>query len=251
MTLSLKFFARSFFICLLQPLFLVDDFFASISIISTMRKFLIIFLALILSGLSVAAKQTQDSTINSFDIQKNPGYVGTLPDVTEKYQPSTPASATPVFEAQDGFDDPDKLKPTPRDNPAFINIMVKEDKASQYLNDINKIIPILQGLVSCIDEESSPQIFVAKADTLSLNIDALRRKYDGKPESYYVSFTKLMPVGLHAKSIATLRGESAQFNKYLAYQSSGAIYSPDNVNKQMTYLKKELNDVLVILQQVN
>lgn len=215
-----------------------------------MRKLLIIFLALLLSGVQVLAK-TNDSTRGSLDATKSAGYVGTLPDVTEKFQPSTPASATPVFEAQEGFDDPDKLKPVPRDNPAFINIMLKEDKTSQYLDDVNRIIPLIEGLISCIEDQASPQLFVAKAEILSLNVDSLRRKYQDKPESYYISFTKLMPVGLHAKSIATLRSEAAQYNKYLAYQTTGAIYAPDNVNKQLDYLLKELDDVLVILKQVN
>ena len=194
---------------------------------------------------------TIDSTEDSMNIQSKKDYVGTLPDVTEKFKPSTPTEATPVFEAQEGFDDPDQLKPVPRNNPAFINIMLKQDKQSQYLKDISRIIPLVEQLIQGIEDEISPQVFVAKADLLYLNIDALRRKYENKPESYYTSFTKLMPLGTHVKSIATLRSEATKYSKYLAYQSTGAIYAPDNVNQQLEYLKAELEDVLVILKQVN
>lgn len=194
---------------------------------------------------------TIDSTEGSMNIQSKKGYVGTLPDVTEKFKPSTPAEATPVFEAQEGFDDPDQLKPVPRNNPAFINIMLKQDKQSQYIKDISRIIPLVEQLIQGIEDEISPQVFVAKADLLYLNIDALRRKYENKPESYYISFTKLMPLGTQVKSIATLRSEAAKYSKYLAYQSTGAIYAPDNVNQQLEYLKEELEDILVILKQVN
>ena len=194
---------------------------------------------------------TIDSTEGSMNIQSKKGYVGTLPDVTEKFKPSTPAEATPVFEAQEGFDDPDQLKPVPRNNPAFINIMLTQDKQSQYIKDISRIIPLVEQLIQGIEDEISPQVFVAKADLLYLNIDALRRKYENKPESYYISFTKLMPLGTQVKSIATLRSEAAKYSKYLAYQSTGAIYAPDNVNQQLEYLKEELEDILVILKQVN
>ena len=128
---------------------------------------------------------------------------------------------------------------------------MKQDKHSQYLNDVARIIPIVEQLISAIEDEISPQVFVAKANVLYLNIDALRRKYESKPESYYISFNKLMSLGTHVNSIATLRGEAAKYSKYLAYESTGAIYAPDNVNQQLEYLKQELEDVLVILKQVN
>ena len=215
-----------------------------------MKKVFGFFILIIILALPTSAK-TMDNTIDSMNIQSQKGYIGTLPDVTAKFKPSAPAEATPVFEAQQGFDDPDMLKPVPKNNPAFINIMYKQDKHNQYLKDVARIIPIVEQLIDGIENEISSQIFVAKADLLYLNIDALRRKYEGKPESYYLSFTKLMPLGTHAKSIATLRSEAERYNKYLAYQSSGAIYAPDNVNQQLDYLRQELEDVLVILKQVN
>ncbi len=215
-----------------------------------MKKLVGFFILIMFLVLPVQARTT-DNTVDSMNIQSQKGYIGTLPDVTAKFKPSAPAEATPVFEAQQGFDDPDMLKPVPKDNPAFINIMFKQEKNNQYLKDIARIIPILEQLLDGIENEISSQIFVAKADLLYLNIDALRRKYEGKPESYYLSFTKLMPLGTHAKSIATLRSEAERYKKYLAYQSSGAIYAPDNVNQQLDYLRQELEDVLVILKQVN
>jgi len=200
---------------------------------------------------SVTFARTNDTTVNSSNIQEFKGYMGTLPNVTEKFQPSTPTSATPLFESQDGFDDPDVLKPVPRDNPAFINIILKGDKHTQYLNDIARIIPIVEQLINGIEDEISAQVFVAKADVLYLHVDALRRKYEKKPESYYESFIKLMALGTHAKSVATLKSEAEKYKKYLAYQSTGAIYAPENVNQQLEYLRQELEDTLVILKQVD
>ena len=68
-----------------------------------------------------------------------------------------PEKGTPIFEAEEGFDDPDKLKPVPRDNPAFVDIILKKDKTSTYVNDINRIIPQIEGLIDSIENEEDVQ----------------------------------------------------------------------------------------------
>ena len=54
------------------------------------------------------------------------GYVGTLPKL-ENTQPAPKEvkGSKPAFESQKGFDNPDDLKPVPKDNPAFIDIITK------------------------------------------------------------------------------------------------------------------------------
>ena len=54
------------------------------------------------------------------------GYAGTLPDLNRVFQKKQHKVVKPVFESQKGFDDPAELKPVPRDNPAFINIISKK-----------------------------------------------------------------------------------------------------------------------------
>jgi hypothetical protein len=228
---------------------IIDVFIEKISIIYSMKKFLIIMLLLMCTILGVSAKQTADTTGQNVLEQK--GYMGSLPDILDKFQPSKPTQGTPIFEAEEGFDNPDKLKPIPRDNPAFVDIILKKDKTSQYVNDINRIIPLVENLIDCIENEESVQMFVAKATNLEFSIGALRKKYDTKPESYYISFTKLMSLGIHAKSLAELRKEGAEYNRYLAYQASGSIYAPDNINKELGYLLEELQDVLATLREVD
>ena len=214
-----------------------------------MKKFLIILFILVFSCGVLYAKQTTDTTTqNNIELK---GYTGTLPNIMDKYQPTQPAVGTPIFEAEEGFDDPDKLKPIPRDNPAFINIIMKKDKTSKYVNEINKIIPLVQDLIKSIENDESTQMFVAKATNFDFCVGALRKKYEGKPESYYISYTKLMSVALHAKTLAELKREGAEYNKYLAYQSAGAIYAPDNIKKELGFLLEELQDTLLTLREVN
>lgn len=214
----------------------------------SMKKFIIFVLIIVCFPLFVSAKQTADSTATSILDQK--GYTGTLPDILDKFKTTRPEKGTPIFEAEEGFDDPDKLKPIPRDNPAFVDIILKKDKTSSYVNDINKIIPQVSALIDSVENDEDTQRFVAKATTLDFSIGALRKKFEGKPESYYISYTKLMELSIRAKSIAQLRKEGAEYNKYLAYQTAGAIYAPDNIKKELEYFLEELQNVLMILKEV-
>ena len=155
----------------------------------------------------------------------------------------------PVFESQKGFDDPSELKPVPRDNPAFIDIITKQDKTSEYVKDANEIIPMLEKLADSIEEDANVQLFVTRANVLTMNLDNLMQKYDGQPESYYESFRKLMEVNQYTKTISQLRREAIVYQRYLAYQASGSIYNPENINQQLQYLLEEINGAIIMLRQ--
>ena len=177
------------------------------------------------------------------------GYAGTLPNIGEKVEKSKTKVTTPIFESQEGFDNPADLKPVPKDNPAFINIIQKKDKNSPFVDDAMEIIPMLEKLVDCIEDNENVQLFVTKANLLSLNIDNLGEKYKGKPESYYESFRKLQDVNRYVKSISLLRREAITYQRYLAYSESGSIYNPENIAQQLEYLKDELNAVILMLRE--
>ncbi len=177
------------------------------------------------------------------------GYAGTLPNIGDKVEKSKTKVTTPIFESQDGFDNPADLKPVPKDNPAFINIIQKKDKNSPFVDDAMEIIPMLEKLVDCIEDNENVQLFVTKANLLSLNIDNLGEKYKGKPESYYESFRKLQDVNRYVKSISLLRREAITYQRYLAYSESGSIYNPENIAQQLEYLKDELNTVILMLRE--
>ena len=176
------------------------------------------------------------------------GYAGTLPDIENKAEKTKIQVAEPMFEPQQ-FNNPEELKPVPRDNPAFIDIIQKKDKTSQYVTDANNIIPMLEKLYDCIDENESVQLFVSKGNLLTVNIDYLAQKYDGKPESYYESFKKLIEVNRYVKTVMTLRKEAAKYQRFMAYTESGSIYSPANIEQQLDYLKEEINSTILLLKE--
>ncbi len=177
------------------------------------------------------------------------GYAGTLPSLGDKIEKSKTKVTTPIFESQENFNDPADLKPVPKDNPAFINIIQKKDKTSDFADDANEIIPMLEKLVDSIEDNESLQLFITKANLLTLNIDNLAEKYNGKPESYYESFRKLQEVNNYVKSISTLRREAVTYQRYLAYSTTGSIYNPENIAQQLEYLVEELTTAILLLKE--
>ena len=213
-----------------------------------MKKFLIVLLLMSFALPSNAFFWNKKDKALEKELEGK-GYAGTLPNIGDKVEKSKTKVTTPIFESQEGFDNPADLKPVPKDNPAFINIIQKKDKNSPFVDDAMEIIPMLEKLVDCIEDNENVQLFVTKANLLSLNIDNLGEKYKGKPESYYESFRKLQDVNRYVKSISLLRREAITYQRYLAYSESGSIYNPENIAQQLEYLKDELNAVILMLRE--
>lgn len=215
-----------------------------------MKKFLITLIILSFALPSYAWFWDKKDKLLESELQGK-GYAGTLPDLKKNIQPKQQKVATPIYESQEKFNDPADLKPVPDDNPAFINIISKKDKTSKYVIDANEIIPMLERLMDTIEEDSNVQLFVTRANVLTMNIDYLITKYEEQPESYYESFKKLTEVNQFVKTLAQLRREAVTYQRYLAYQASGSIYNPENINQQLQYLLEELKQAVILLKQEN
>ncbi len=179
------------------------------------------------------------------------GYMGTLPDLTRSYQSQKPSKNTPEMNPAKNFNSENEIKPVPRDNPTFVNIILKSEKTSQYVNDINEFIPMLESIYDMIENNSNVQVFNAKVYYFNKSTEYLKEKYEKRPESQFLSFKRLMELSLHAKSIALLRNEAEKYNPYLAYGSAGYIYNPNNISEQLNYLKAEIEQTIMILKESN
>ena len=205
-----------------------------------MKKFLVLSLALILSSTSCFAwgwKKKEQSKIDTSNIEvqaEGRGYKGTLPDVSKNFKTNEPKKSKPVFE----------------DNPAFVNIILKEDKRSPYINELNSdVIPQLENLLLCIENKMDVQKFNAKVFFFTQTVEYMQNEYEGKPEINFVSFKKLQELGNHAKSVATLRQEAEKYKPYLAYTGAGYLYNENTINQQLDYLKTEIEETIVILKE--
>lgn len=183
------------------------------------------------------------------NVPENSGYVGSLPNINEGGQKIEQQGSKPGFEYKDGFNDNDNIKPVPRDNPAFINIIMKKDKTSQYVNDLNSIITIVQNLQDCMENDPSVQKFNAESFVLKKNVEYFRDKYKNKPEESYISFRKVMQLNTHVQALSQLRLEREVYSPYLTEGKSGNAFSNNNINQQLDYLLKEVQDTLVVLKE--
>ena len=101
-----------------------------------MKKFAVFVLVLFLcAGAVQAAKPI---------IDKSKGYVGELPKLGKKIDDEkTECETKPQYEKVREFTSKEEIKNAPKDDPAFVNIIMKADKNTQYINDINDMLPML------------------------------------------------------------------------------------------------------------
>lgn len=203
-------------------------------------------LALILSSnCSAYALFGKDKTLEP----EERGYVGTLPNLTKQYDTSEPAESSPIFEKTKDFHSANELKPIPREDPAFVNIILKPDKTSQYLNDLNDFILMLEKIYDSIENREDVQKFVAKVYFFKKNADYFRDKYATKPESYYESYQRVLDLSLRANAVSQLRAEAEKYKPYLAYSGAGKVYNSENIDQQLEYLKSEIESTIAVLKE--
>lgn len=203
-------------------------------------------LALILSSnCSAFALFGKDKTLEP----EERGYVGTLPNLTKQYDTSEPAESSPIFEKTKNFHSANELKPIPREDPAFVNIILKPDKTSQYLNDLNDFILMLEKIYDSIENREDVQKFVAKVYFFKKNADYFRDKYATKPESYYESYQRVLDLSLRANAVSQLRAEAEKYKPYLAYSGAGKVYNSENIDQQLEYLKSEIESTIAVLKE--
>ena len=193
-------------------------------------------------------QQSEPVEIKEYD-NYGSGYVGTLPDISGNFGSPEARDVKPDFEVTKQFNSANEVVPAPRDNPAFVNIILKTDKKSPCLNDINEILPQLENILYCIENDYDVQRFNAKVYFFNQNIEYLQEKYLNKPESTYVSFQKLITLNTHTKTIANLRSEAEKYKPYLAYTGAGYLYNENVINEQLDYLKTEIEETIVILKE--
>lgn len=212
-----------------------------------MRKLLLIFFILCF---------VQPNCFGAFFKKDNPnidtsqGYVGKLPDLTTEHKPSEPIVSPPIFDKVQDFNSANKIKPTPTDDPVFVNIILKKDKTSEFYNDIQEFIDMLEKIEDSIENEESVQRFASRVYYLNINTEYLQEKYQNKPESNYSAFKQIIKVSNKAKDVSKLRADAEKYKKYLAYTDTGAEYSKNNINMELFNLKNSIERTISILKNV-
>lgn len=209
-----------------------------------MKKIFVLVLLIILSFPQYAFAKKKGKLV----IPSGSGYVGALPNLETHFKTIQQEEAAPSFEYKDGFNDPDAIKPAPRDNPAFVNIILKRDKTSQYVNDVNSLISIIEKLQTIIENDENVQKFNAQSYFLKTNVEYFRDKYKDKAEQSYVSFKKVMDLNTHVQAVAQLRLESENYSPYITAAQSGNMFTQNNIENQLNYLLDDIKQTIVVLK---
>jgi len=196
-----------------------------------------------------AATSSGTTATSNTTVPNNSGYVGTLPNITERFQSSEPQESKPSFEYENGFNDQDDIKPAPKSNPAFVNIIMKKDKTSQYLNDLSFLISIIEKLQTSIEDNDDIQKFNSESYFLKGNIDYFRDKYKNKAEESYISFKKVTQLNTHVQAVSQLRLEKEVYSPYVTNEQNGNLFTQNNINSQLNYLLDDIKATLVVLKQ--
>ena len=187
-------------------------------------------------------------------ITSGAGYMGTLPDIESEFsylrKESSEKSIAPYSVQELDKKNEQELKPVPRDDDKYVDIIIKKDKSSQYMNDVNDVILILEKLRKCLNTNQDIQKFNAIVSNLIDNVDYIKNEYSGKPEENYLSYNKLIQISSIARETASFRTRIQRTQLYLPYTSSDNIYTKENLDSKLKNLLNTVNETIFILKNL-
>ena len=99
---------------------------------------------------------------DSSEETESKGYYGTLPNIENDFKYKKQTATQPKVEMQtpneENFQD-ENLKPAPFDDALFLDMVIKKEPNSQYVNDLQKIKFALNKLKQCLENNVDIQYF--------------------------------------------------------------------------------------------
>jgi len=176
------------------------------------------------------------------------GYYGTLPDIEAdfKYKQQSAQSSREVdlVIPNDEINE-DNLKKAPFDDSLFLDMVIKKEPDSPYLNDVQKIKFALENLKKCLEEKSDIQRYNACVNGLELYVQNLKKKYENKSESLKESYIDLLSTNYYAKLLGNLKYDANYYARYVPVQEGQ--YSKENIALEEEKLLNRVNKTLFLL----
>ena len=177
------------------------------------------------------------------------GYYGTLPNIEEDFQYKKQSKQTSseinMKIPQEGEIEEENLKKAPFDDSLFLDMVIKKEPTSQYLNDIQKIKFALNNLKTCIEEQGNIQRFNASVNMLELYCQNLKKKYENKSESLKESYIDVLNTNYYAKLLGNLKYDANYYARYIP--TDQGKYSKDNIAQEEEKLLNRVNKTLFLL----
>lgn len=202
------------------------------------------------------AKNTKFKKKTKFNYQTNKeeeipqGYYGVLPDIEKDFQykkQAMPTSAQIDMKIPDSDELPpeETLKKAPFDDALFLDMVIKKEPDSQYLNDVQKIKFALRNIKKCIEENGDIQRFNACVNGLDLYVQNLKKKYENKSESLKESYMDVLNTNYYAKLLGNLKYDANYYARYIP--TNEGKYSKENIALQEEDLLNRINKTIFLL----
>ncbi len=175
----------------------------------------------------------------SADNTQGKGYYGKLPDVEGDfdYKRETTQTAQPKQYSEKDLKD-GLLLDAPLNDPLFLDVIIKKDKNSDYVNDLMKIKETLEKLRECIKNDASIQFFNANVNVLDLQTTNLEKKYQYSAYAQTNSYYAVRHVNYSAKVLGNLKFDANFYSRYMPV--GGSVYAPKNIKEQSEALLNEI-----------
>ncbi|MBR2068120.1 MAG: hypothetical protein IJ877_00010 [Candidatus Gastranaerophilales bacterium] len=193
-------------------------------------------------------KQTRFNPATNRTEEIPQGYYGTLPDIGQDFKYKQQTSSTPTqpdaYIPDEKIQD-ENLKPAPFDDTLFLDVIVKKEKSSNYVNDIQKTKFALNNLKKCIEEKGDIQRFNGCVNMVDLYSQNLQKKYENKSDALRESYVDILNTNYYAKVLGNLLYDANYYARYVPTQQGK--YSKENIEAQKQDLLKRINKTLFLI----
>ena len=235
-----------------------------------MKKILTVFLIFWFGALAYAQGVFEDNTTQAVEIKKEEikntkkekkkkekkqkiakkdypkGYYGTLPDIqrdfkykTQNVQTTTSTDLKPLEEGNI-----EEFKKAPNDT-LFLDKIVKKEKSSNYVNDLQRVKYALSALKKSLEEEGTIQKIHGSINLVDLYSKNLKEKYENKSESFEESYENIQLCAYYAKLLGNLMYEANYYARYVP--TNQGQYSKTNINIKKQDLLTKVNKTLFLI----
>ena len=171
-----------------------------------------------------------------------------MPNIKRDFKYKEPTS-TPAPEIKDMLPNEalneDNLKEAPTNDSLFLDVIVKKEKSSNYINDVQKTKFALQNLKKCIEDGGDIQRFNGCVNMINMYSKNLQTKYENQSDSLRDSYINIQNTNYHAKVLGNLLYDANYYAKYIPTQTGQ--YSKENIEAKKADLLKRINKTLFLI----
>ena len=182
------------------------------------------------------------------DKKDSKGYYGTLPKIEDDFKdkpvPSSVKTNSDMEIPTEELNEAD-LKKAPYNDPLFLDNVVKKQKTSNYVNDIQKTKFALTSLKKCIEEQGDIQRFNACVNMVDLYSTNLQKKYENESDSLRESYSYILNTNYQAKILGNLLYDANYYARYVP--TNQGQYSKTNIDNKKEDLLNRINKTLFLI----